>query len=502
VINGTNVKFYADGVYKNDRTNLNLVKPSTNALKIGRSLVNNDKWGGSLDEIRISTEARSLDWLKAAFDNQKATQSLVNYGTVIGPRVVTSPLLVTATVGTAFTYNTTTVGSPNSYTFLNLPGGLQFVPTTGVISGTPTTSGQFPVIVVVGYADDDGDVTDSDSNPDQIGSLFPPENPGDPEQLILNLNVEATAPTVTTVAASSIQATGASFNGNVTSTGGDAPVIRVYYGTSDGASTPSSWSFVEDIGIKDQGAFGALIGDLIPETAYHYRIRAYNSVASDGVWASSSQTFNTIATTLPVVSNGSLLNATGTSVTFKAAITAMGIGKVDQGAATFTANRYPNLMLWLDANEVGTMDKGFTLGDPSQPPSNNDLIGFWADKSGNQHHGSPYGGQNSKKPKYLSAGMNSKPTVQFDGGDNLYINNSADSFDGWEKNDRYRHGRILRHLELEKMDGQRNARRRRLAAHRSNRRYIMLPRIGYRRYRRPKREHDPWRPAPSFARIR
>ncbi|MDC0157740.1 DUF2341 domain-containing protein, partial [Verrucomicrobia bacterium] len=320
VIEGTVVKFYADGVYKNNRTNLNLVKPSTNALKIGRSLVNNDKWGGSLDEIRISTEARSLDWIKAAYDNQKATQSLVNYGTVIGPRVITSPLLQDATVGTSFTYNTATVGSPNSYTFLNLPGGLQFNPTTGVITGTPTTSGQFPVVVVVGYADDDGDVTDTDSSPDQIGSLFPPQNSGDADQVILNINVQATAPTVTTVAASSIEATKASFNGNVTSTGGDAPDIRIYYGTTDGASTPSAWSFVEEIGSKDQGAFGAIIGDLIPETAYHYRIRAYNSAASAGVWASSSQTFNTQATTLPVVSNGSLLNATGTAVTFKAGI--------------------------------------------------------------------------------------------------------------------------------------------------------------------------------------
>ena len=170
---------------------------------------------------------------------------------------------------------------------------------------------------------------------------------------------------------------------------------------------------------------------MIPETAYHYRIRAYNSAASAGVWASSSQTFNTQATTLPVVSNGSLLNATGTAVTFKAGITALGIGKVDQGAAAFTANRYPNLMLWFDANEVGSMDKGLSMSDPAQPPSNNDNIGFWADKSGNEHHGSPYGGQNNRKPKYLSAGMNSKPTVQFDGGDNLFLNNSADAASQW-----------------------------------------------------------------------
>ena len=215
---------------------------------------------------------------------------------------------------------------------------------------------------------------------------------------------------------------------------------------------------MEDIGIKDQGAFGAAIGDLIPQTAYHYRIRAYNSAAPDGVWASSSQTFNTTATTLPVVSNGSLLNATGTSVTFKAAVTALGIGKVDQGAASFTATRYPNLMLWFDANDVSSMDKGFTRSDPADPPSNNQLIGYWADKSGSEHHGSPYGG-NNQRPKYLSAGMNSKPTVQFDGGDNLLLNNSADSFDGWDKMTVFLVAEILRHIELEKVDGQGHARR-------------------------------------------
>ena len=90
--------------------------------------------GGSLDELRISTVERSLDWLKAAYDNQKASQSLVAYSAVVGPRVITSPLLADATVGTSFTYNTATIGSPSSYTFLNLPGGLQFNPSTGVIS--------------------------------------------------------------------------------------------------------------------------------------------------------------------------------------------------------------------------------------------------------------------------------------------------------------------------------------------------------------------------------
>ena len=44
-INGSSIKFYADGVYKNNRTGLNQVQLSTNSLKAGINIHNNDKWG-------------------------------------------------------------------------------------------------------------------------------------------------------------------------------------------------------------------------------------------------------------------------------------------------------------------------------------------------------------------------------------------------------------------------------------------------------------------------
>ena len=292
--------------------------------------------------------ARTNDWIKASYDNQE------KYGYPFGQlrqrgwsRIITSPLVSTATVGTAYSYNTTVVGRTNSnttYTIFNLPGGLQFTPVKRAGHRyPPTTAGVFPVSLVVNYDDDDGSVTDSDSNPDQIGSIFPPENSGDRPQVILTLTVNATAPTVTSTSASSVQATSASFNGNVTSTGGDSPIIRVYYGTSDGGSTATSWSKVKEIGRKGQGAFGEVIGDLIPSTAYHYRMRAYNSADTDGVWASSSQTFTTGASSLPVVNNGSILNATGTAATFKGGVTSVGAGTINLGSTNFTATRYPNL---------------------------------------------------------------------------------------------------------------------------------------------------------------
>ena len=122
------------------------------------------------------------------------------------------------------------------------------------------------------YSDDDGNLTDADSNPDQLGALFPPENPGDAQQVILNLTVDAVAPSVTSLAASSIEATKASFDGNVTSSGGDAPTIRIYYGLTDGGTTATSWTNVKEIGKKGQGTFAEVIGDLIPNTTYRYRV--------------------------------------------------------------------------------------------------------------------------------------------------------------------------------------------------------------------------------------
>ena len=46
---------------------------------------------------------------------------------------------------------------------------------------------------------------------------------------------------------------------------------------------------------------------------------------------------------------------------------------------------------------------------------------IWADKSGTGHHAVVYGNVNGNKPKYYSAGMNSKPTVQFDGSNDYLI---------------------------------------------------------------------------------
>ena len=126
--NATNlnsIKFYIDGVetgYAQSSTTL----PATGDyldVRLGNDH-SNRRLNGSMDEARISSVGRSSVWIKASYDNQKSSSNFVTRGSVTGPRIVTSPLFVTATVGSSFTYNTSAVGSPSSYTILNLPGGL------------------------------------------------------------------------------------------------------------------------------------------------------------------------------------------------------------------------------------------------------------------------------------------------------------------------------------------------------------------------------------------
>ena len=109
-------------------------------------------------------------------------------------------------------------------------------------------------------------------------------------------------------------------------------------------------------------------------------MRATNSAALEGVWASSSQSFSTPASTNPVVANGAVMNASGSQVTLQGKVISPGNGTINQGSTSFTANRYESLMLWLDANDSSTLDQGFSSGETGTP-SNDNPIGYWADKS-------------------------------------------------------------------------------------------------------------------------
>ncbi len=100
--------------------------------------------------------------------------------------------------------------------------------------------------------------------------------------------VSQTAPTATTAAASSITLTGAVLNATV-NTNSESTAVTFEYGTSTsyGASVSAVGSPVSG---ASESAVSATVSDLLPNTTYHYRVKAVNA---GGTSYGSDQTFTT-----------------------------------------------------------------------------------------------------------------------------------------------------------------------------------------------------------------
>ncbi|MGC9943218.1 MAG: chitobiase/beta-hexosaminidase C-terminal domain-containing protein [Verrucomicrobiota bacterium] len=109
-----------------------------------------------------------------------------------------------------------------------------------------------------------------------------------------------TSATVTNLPATAIQPTTATLNGQVLSSGGFAPSITLYYGTTDGGTNAGNWANSISVGVET-GAFSQSVTGLSPDTTYYYTASASNIGGT--AWASPSQSFTTTIVTPPQVSN-------------------------------------------------------------------------------------------------------------------------------------------------------------------------------------------------------
>jgi hypothetical protein len=75
------------------------------------------------------------------------------------PPVITSPTAATGTVGTAFNYQITATNNPSSFSATGLPANLSVNTSTGLISGTPATEGNFSVTLGAANSSGTGNAT-------------------------------------------------------------------------------------------------------------------------------------------------------------------------------------------------------------------------------------------------------------------------------------------------------------------------------------------------------
>ena len=129
------------------------------------------------------------------------------------------------------------------------------------------------------------------------------------------------APEVETVAATGIAATTATLGANVTSTGGEDPVVTIYYGPTDGGTDPLAWAASTSLGPLAAGG-SAPVSGLAANTPYFFRAYAQNSAG--GAWAAASLSFTTLEVSLPAVENRPPTGLTGTTANLRGEVTAIG----------------------------------------------------------------------------------------------------------------------------------------------------------------------------------
>jgi hypothetical protein len=93
------------------------------------------------------------------------------------------------------------------------------------------------------------------------------------------------------IGATSLTPTSARLTGNFT--GGSVATVTVYWGTTDGGTTPSSWQNTNNLGTFSEGAFLCDISELNVSSTYYYRSYAINVAGS--AWANSTASFQTPA---------------------------------------------------------------------------------------------------------------------------------------------------------------------------------------------------------------
>ncbi len=188
------------------------------------------------------------------------------------PVFTLAPMNVTALAGETPTF-TVLADGPGPISYHWYTNGVVVPGVSGPQYTTPPLTGAYTNLFVVALNQNGGT-----TNPPGTGQLtvLTPEHP-----------------TVAVEPASGIDATDATINGAVTSTGGFATTVTVFYGPIDGGHNPAGWLASIPLG-GQSGPFSLLLQGLTTNTSYYYNVEAVNLAGA--AWAPISAQFTTLAT--------------------------------------------------------------------------------------------------------------------------------------------------------------------------------------------------------------
>ena len=127
---------------------------------------------------------------------------------------------------------------------------------------------------------------------------------------------------VTNEPASNLQAKSATLGGQITATGGEAPAVTIFYGTSDGGTNASLWAQQIALGLQGGGVFAQTVSGLVPNTVYFYTSRVVNSAGTN--WGVPSVSFQTLPLTAPALANLPASPVQGTFATLNGQVLSIG----------------------------------------------------------------------------------------------------------------------------------------------------------------------------------
>src|SRR5436190_2119105 len=172
-------------------------------------------------------------------------------------------------------------------------------------------------------------------------------------------NLTFTLATITNQPATSITFTSAVLNAQVLATGNDAPVVTLFYGTSNGGTNPAAWANNISAGWRT-GTIAQAVSGLAVNTIYFFAARAVNVAGTS--WATPSLNFSTLTPGLPAVTNLPATALQANSASLNGQVLATG---GDAPAITIyygTANGGTNAAAWSNSLPIGIKSGVFAQG--------------------------------------------------------------------------------------------------------------------------------------------